>query len=211
MSLPTGTSTPTGQIITGDSIYIEGGPDIYFQDADAPLANDPDSNGAYWGLSGTSANPIYQIECYDDLSQTDDVTMNPITCQNLGEIGDSQRRNHIELAITIKSLLPFDILSRIFRGGAVTQDLTDGTEFFGIGEIRAQFYHVFMPRVYDLDTGDYIALTIHKAKISSAGPLSTPYADVWSVPATFRGYADTTKPRDQRFATWFRLDPSMIP
>ncbi len=211
MTLSTGTATPTGQIITGEGIYIEGGPEVYFQNYAAPERFNPDANGFYWGLSGTSTNPIYQFECYDDFQFMDDVTNNPITCQNLGEVANLQRRNHVGVTFTLKSLLPFDILSRVLRGGSVTVDATDDTEAFGLGEINNPFFHVFFSRVYDVDTGDFISVTIHKARFVEASPLSTPYADAWNIPVTMHGFADTTKPRDQRFATVLRLDPDQIP
>lgn len=210
MTLATGTSTPTGQIITGDGIYIEGGSDVYFQDAAATLANNPDSDGFYYGLSGTSTYPIYQFECYDDFQLTDDVTMNPITCQNLGEVGSSQRRNHLGISLTLKSLLPFTILAPMLRGGPVTHNVTEETEKFGVGEIVLKNYHVFFSRAYDLSTGDYISVTLPRVQVTEASPLSTPYADVWSIPITLTAYADTSKPRAQRFATWVRLDPSVL-
>lgn len=211
MSLSTGTVTPTGQIITGEGIYIEGGPAIYFQDAAAALRFNPDGDGHYWNLSGTVAAPIYQIECYDDFQIMDDVTNTPITCQNLGEVSNLQRRNHVGITFTLKSLLPFDILSKVLRGGAVTVNATDDTEGFGLGQINSQNWHIFAPRVYDQLTGDFISITIHKARFISASPISTPYADAWNVPVEMHGFADTSKPSDQLFATWKRLDPDQIP
>lgn len=211
MTLSTGTATPTGQIITGEGIYIEGGPEVYFQSYDAGEANTPDSNGLYWGLSGTVTYPVYQIECYDNLQMIDDVAEKMITCQNLGEVDALQRRNHLQLTFTLKSLLPFDVLSRVLRGGAVTVDAGDGTEGFGLGEIRSLFYHIFFSRIYDQDTGDFLSVTFHKAKFTEASPLSTPYADAWSIPVKMTAFADNTKPRDQRFGTVLRLDPSQIP
>lgn len=211
MSLSTGTATPSGTIITGEGIYIEGGPAIYFQDYTCAERFSPDGDGHYWGLSGTVACPVYQFACYDDFQIMDDVTNNPITCQNLGEVSNLQRRNHVGISFTLKDLLDFSILSRVLRGGAVTVNATDDTEGFGVGEIVSKDYHVFASRVYDQSTGDYISLTIHKARIISASPISTPYADAWNVPVEMHGFADTTKPADQRFATWKRLDPDQIP
>ena len=211
MPLSTGTSEPTGLTIANEQIYIEGAPDVWFQDAAAPLANDPDSNDLYWGLSGTPTYPIYEFGCIDDFSLVDSVTSNPVTCSNLGEVDEMQRRDHVDLTFTLKSLLPFDILSRILRGGAVVTDGTDGTEGFGMGEIRAQLYQFFFSRVYDVDAGDYISATFHRCKFIEASPLETPYAEPWNIAVTVRAFADSTKPRAQRFGTFLRLDPSEIP
>jgi len=40
--LSTGTAEPTGLTIDQEPIYIEGSPDVWFQDAAAPLAKNPD-------------------------------------------------------------------------------------------------------------------------------------------------------------------------
>jgi len=209
--LLTGTSEPTGLTISSEQIYIEGAPDVWFQDAAAPLANNPDAAGFYWGLSGTVSNPIYEFGCIDDFSMVDAVTSNPVTCSNLGEVDEMSRRDHVDLTFTLKSLLPFDILSRVLRGGAVTVDATEETEKFGLGEIRSQIYHFFFSRVYDVDTGDYISATFPRCRFIEASPLETPYAEPWNIAVTVRAFADSTKPRAQRFGTFLRLDPSEIP
>jgi hypothetical protein len=210
MTLSSGTATPTGQIIQGDGIYLEGGPEVWFQSYDAAERFTPDADGHYWGLSGTSTYPIYAIECYDDLQIMDDVTQNMVTCQNLGEVDEMQRRNHVALSFTLKSLLPFPNLMRILRGSTYVLNATDEAEGFGMGEINPSYYHVFFSRIYDIDIGDFVSLTIHKAKFSEASPISTPYAEPWNVPVQLKGFADITKPRGQRFATWKRYDPSKL-
>ena len=209
--LSTGTAEPTGLTIDQEPIYIEGSPDVWFQDAAAPLAKNPDAGGFYWGLSGTATYPTYEFGCIDDFSMVDDVTANPVTCSNLGEVDEMQRRNHIDLTFTLKSLLPFDILSRVLRGGAVTVDATEETEKFGLGEIRSQLYHFFFSRVYDVDAGDYLSATFPRCRFVEASPLETPYAEPWNIAVTVRAFADSTKPRAQRFGTFLRLDPDQIP
>jgi len=210
MPLGSGTITPTGQINVGEDIYLEGGPTVWFQSADAPLANDPDSNDVYYGLSGTGTHPIYEIGCYDDFQFVDEVTTNAVQCQALGTVDELQRREHLMATFTLKSLLPFSILSRVMRGGAVITAALDGTEAFGLGEINSQKYHLYFARQYDPDTGDYVSITCHRAVFTNASPLSTPYADAWNIPVEMKVLADRSKPRDQRFATVLRLDPSVI-
>lgn len=210
MSLPTGTVNPTGTRIVNEDIYIDSGPTIYFQDADAALANNPDSDGFYWNLSGTAANPVFEVGCYDDFQFVDNVTSNPITCQALGQIDELQKRDSVGITFTLKSILPFDMLSRVLRGGSVTQNVGEGTEKFGMGSITSRFWQIFCTKVYDADVGDYVSVTVHRAKFTNGSPLSTPYADAWNIPIEMMGFADRDKPSDQTFATWVRLDPSVI-
>ena len=48
MALVTG--TPLGTINSQEDIYLEGSPNIYFQDAEAPPLFNPDADLFYWGL-----------------------------------------------------------------------------------------------------------------------------------------------------------------
>lgn len=210
MPLSTGTAEPTGTTIVGEDIYIEGGPSVWFQDADAPLAENPDGDGFYWGLSGTDTYPIYEVACYEDFSLIDTVTGNPVQCDSLGVVDEIQRRESLELQFTLKSLLPFSVLAQMLRGGVVTENVVEGTEKFGLGEIPDREYHVFFSRVYDPTTGDYVSFTGHRAKFTEGSPLETPFANAWNIPITMKVFADRGKPTDQRFGTFLRLDPSVI-
>lgn len=52
------TGTPIGNLESAEDIYLEGAPTIYFQDATASPLSNPDSDGFYWGLSGTTTFPV---------------------------------------------------------------------------------------------------------------------------------------------------------
>lgn len=210
--LSTGTATPTGTIIVGEDIYLEGGPQVWFQpDPDGcPLANAPDGDGFHWGLSGTDACPVYEIACYEDISLIDTVTRNPVTCDSLGTVDEIMRRDSLELQFTLKSLLPFSVLAQILRGGPVTVNATEETEKFGIGEIPDELFQIFFSRVYDTEAGDYLSFTGFRARFVEATPLEMPYANQWNIAVTMKLFADRTKPPAQRFGTFVRLDPSVL-
>jgi hypothetical protein len=72
MALVTG--TPLGTITTQEDLYIEGAPNIYFQDYLASPFNNPDGDGFYWGLSGTATYPVLEVGCPVDVSLTEDLT-----------------------------------------------------------------------------------------------------------------------------------------
>ena len=210
MPLATGTSEPTGTTIVGEDIYIEGGPNFWFQDADAPLAHAPDSDSIHWGLSGTYTYPIYEIACYEDFSLIDTITRNPVQCDSLGVVDEIMRRESLEIQFTLKSLLPLSQLTLIMNGGTVVENTGEGTEKFGLGEIPDRLWHTFFSRVYDPATGDYLSFTGHRARFVEASPLETPFGEPWNIAVTMKLFADRTKPDSQRFGSFVRLDPSVI-
>ena len=74
-----------------------------------------------------------------------------------------------------------------------------------------QYYKVYLPKVYDDDTGDYLSITIHRAKFVDAWTLNMPSGDKWTVTGvTLWGFADDSKPAAQTFATVIRADPSAL-
>jgi len=206
MALVTG--TPAGTITQQDEIYIEGAPYVYYQDYDGPLIVDGDS--FYWGLSGTVTYPVFQLACYEDVSLGSDVTVNAIRCDNIGDKDVIQKLNHLEFTLTLSSLLPLTALRHILRGSAVT--LSGQVEKMGIAAINNnQYYKVYLPKVYDDDTGDYLSITIHRAKFVDAWTLNMPSGDKWTVTGvTLWGFADDSKPAAQTFATVIRADPSAL-
>ncbi len=211
-TLGTGLSDPIGPEVNAEDIYIEGGPNIWFQDAEADPANNPDGDFFYWGLSGTDVYPVYEIGCYDDLSITDSRTSNPVTCAALGNVRQMQRRDALEISLTLKSLFPLSILRHLIGGGAVTLNAAEETEKMGIGTLpQNRLYQVWMSRVYDEDTGDWLALHFHKVQWTEANPLTMAYAKEWTFGLRGMALADTDMPADQRFATIIRYDPSAIP
>jgi len=206
--IPTTAATPTGTLTASEDLYIEGAPYFYFG---GTHAQSPDVDGFYWGLTGTAANPVYAVGCYEDFRFGDDVTVNAIRCDTIGDAGLVQKRNFMYVSFTLKSMLPFDILSRILRGGSVTQEVSEGTEKFGFGEIdNTIFYLCYFSRVYDDAADDFVAVTGHRCQFVDAWEIATPWAEAWRVGITMRLFADDDMPAAQRFATIIRLDPSQI-
>jgi hypothetical protein len=208
MALVTG--TPLGTIISQDEIYIEGAPWIYYQDADASLLNNPDADGFYWGLSGTETHPVYDLACYEDVQLGTDLSVNAVRCDKVGDKATIQKLNHLELTFTLSSLFPLSTISPIIRGSAVT--VSGDVEKMGIGPINNnQYWHLYLPKVYDEDAGDYVSITIHRAQFTDPWTLAMAAAQQWTLGGINAwGLADDTKPSAQQFATIIRADPSAI-
>jgi len=210
-TLGTGTDIPVGPGISGEDLYIEGGPTIWFQSSLATEENHPDSDGYYWGLSGTVAYPVYAMGCYDDLTINDTRTTNAVTCAALGDVATMQRRDAYELSFTLKSLFPLERLRYLIGGGAVVHNVAEETSKMGLGPLPInQFFHLFLSRVYDEDTDDYLAVTFHKVQFMDASPLALPYGKEWSYQIKATALADGAMPKAQRFATMLRYDPSVL-
>ncbi len=208
MTLVTG--TPLGNIDAQDDLYLETAPTIYFQDNAATELNNPDADGFYWGLSGTSVLPVYQMGCYEDVRLAGNIEMSAIRCDTVGDKATIQKLNHIDLTFTLKTLMPLATLKHILRAGAVTT--TPGaTEKMGIGQPNnQQYYHVYFPTVYDETAGDYVAITGHKCQFVDSWQIAFAYGKPATLAVTLRMYADDTKPSAQQFATVIRADPSAI-
>lgn len=204
------TGTPVGNLLTQEEIYLEGSPYLYFQDYTANPFKNPDGNGYYWDLSGTSTYPVYSIGCVQDVSLTEDVTMNDIRCDTIGVKGTIQKRNYVEFNITILTLLPLSQLRHMLKLSSPTV-VTDA-EFAGIGAINNnQFYMVYAPTVYDQDTGDLLIFHLHKAQFVDSFTIDMAYGEPWKVTGLkLRAYADETKPAAQRFGVIVRQDPSAL-
>lgn len=210
MSLATG--TPQGNIVQQNAgLFVEGAPYIYYQDYNAnPLFN-PDGDDYYYGMSGTTQYPVYELLCYQDVSLSDDVTVNMIRCDREGDIGSIQKRNYMEISFTLSTLFPLSTLAPVLRGSQVTENAP--FEKFGFGPIdNTQFYMVYLPKVYDPDTGDNVLMHFHKCQFVNAFDLSFPSGDRWQVGGvTLRAYSDeTNRPSNQQFGTVIRTDPSLI-
>jgi len=206
MALVTG--TPEGTLIAMDEVYVEGAPYVYYQDYDGPLILDTDTY--YWGLSGTAAYPVFQLACYEDVSLGSDISVNAIRCDNVGDKDVIQKLNHLEFTLTLSSLLPLSALQNIMRAGGYM--LSGKVEKMGIGAINNnEYYKVYLPKVYDEDTGDWVSITIHKAKFVDAWTINMPSGDKWTMTGiTIWGLADDSKPSAQTFATVIRADPSAL-
>jgi len=205
------TGTPLGTITSQSELYIEGAPYIYFQDYSATELSNPDAQGFYWGLSGTSVYPVYNIGCVQDVSLGEDVTMNMVRCDTVGDKDAIQKRNHLEVTLSITTLLPLSVLSHILKASIPVS--TGGVlEEMGIGNIpNSRKYHIYMPKVYDEDTGDYLAITLHKAKFVDAFSIAMRQGEPWQVTGIkLFAFADDTKPSTQQFATIIRSDASGV-
>lgn len=205
------TGTPLGNIDNQDNIYIEGAPDVWFQDATANELNNPDVNTYYWGLSGTTTYPAYGIGCLQDVALTDNLTVNAIRCDNLGDKGVIQKRNHMEFNLTINTVLPLTVLNHIMRYS--TPYTAAGIEKMGVGKVNNnRYYHVYLAKVYDEDVGDYVCITLHRAQFVNASTINMRAGEPWNVTGiSLWAFADDTKPTGQSFATIIRADPSALP
>jgi len=201
------TGTPGGTVNTMNDLFIQGAPSVYFQDnRSTPLFN-PDADGFYYGMSGTTPYPVYELGCYSDVSLGDNVEISNVRCDAVGDKDTVLRRNYLTLKFTLKSLMPLATLTKILNGGAVTAG--SGLEKMGLGVIDNSIkWRVYLPKVYDENTGDYVSITGHKCKFVGAWELNFPYSDQWNVSGLeLRILADTTKPSAQQFATVIRADP----
>jgi hypothetical protein len=209
MGLTTG--TPLGSVISQEDMYIEGAPYLYVQDYAATPLNNPDVSGYYWGLSGTAAAPVYSIGCVVDVSLTEGVTMNDVRCDAVGSKDTIQRRDYVEFNLTVQSLFPLSVLAKLMNLSTAT--VSTGLEKVGIGSINNQKkYHVYAPKVYDADTGDYLLFHLHKAKFVDAWTIDFRQGEAWQMTGVkLRAYADDTKPDTQLFGVIVRSDLSAIP
>lgn len=209
--MPLVTGTPLGTIESQEELYLDGAPYVYFQEReDGYYEHNPDDDGFYWGLSGTVTKPVYQVGCYEDVSWTEDVTTNTVKCDAVGDKSAVTKRNHFDLKLTLSSLFPLSVLRHMIHGGVVTETAGE-TEKMGMGDRNnTRYYRVYLPRVYDEDVGDYLAITGHKCQFVEGIDLSMPGSDRWGTPIVLRFYADEDVPSAQKFATIIRLDPSAL-
>lgn len=208
MALVTG--NPYGNIQVQEDIYLESAPTIWFQDYTAPEFFAPDADGFYWQLTGTSTYPVYEMGCAANVSMTENLTVNDVLCDNVGVKDTVQQRNYLELQFTTRSFFPFDNLTHVLKGGAVTE--TAPTQKFGMSTVNNnKYWHVYTAKVYDELAGDYFAIHLHKAKLVNAFTINMPFGAPWEVTGVvFRAFADTSKPANQRFGVFVRADASVI-
>ena len=208
MSLVTG--TPLGGSTSQEEIYLDGAPNIYLQDYLADPLNNPDGDGYYWGMSGTTAYPYIGLACVTDVTFMQGVTANDIRCDADGVKGTIQTRDYVDFAFTTKNLFPLSIYTKL--AGFSTATVGTGTEKVGIGGFNNnQYYMVYAPKVYNEDTGDYLLIHLHKAQPVEPAELAMLYGDSWSQSFVLRSYADSTKPSTQRFGVIIRSDASALP
>ena len=201
-------AAPTGTIVTAEDIFIEGGPSVWFG-GDAQFS--PDTDGFYHGVVGTVANPVYRLGCYENFRFADNVQVSEIRCDTEGLVKTSQTRDYLTATFDLKSLLPLSMLRHPLRAGPVTLNAAENAEKMGIGEIdNSVFYRFFFSRVYDANTGDFVAVTGHRCQFTGNFQLQTPFAGAWMITGLeVRFYADEDLPDDQRFATVTRVDDAL--
>jgi len=207
MALTTG--TPLGNTSSQEELYLDGAPYIYYQDYNADPLNNPDGDGYYWGMSGTTSYPAKALACVTDVSFMQGVESNDIRCDTVGVKGTIQRRNYVDIQFTLQTFMPLSIFSEI--AGFSAADVSAPTEKVGIGNYNNnQFWMVYAPNVYDADSGDLLIIHLHKAQFVEPGDLAFNYGSPWTQTFTLRAYADDTKPDTQRFGVFVRSDASAI-
>ena len=208
MSLVTG--TPYSAVSAQEEIYLDGAPNIYFQDNAADPLFNPDANGYYWGMSGTAAYAVKELACVTEVAFGQGVTANDIRCDTIGLKGTIQRRDYVELTFTLQSMLPLSTYSQL--AGFSTAVVGSGRESVGIGEFdNTQYWMVYAPKVYNADVGDYLLIHLHRCQFVEPGELQMRYGEPWMQSFSLRGYADTTKLSTMSFGTIIRSDLSAIP
>lgn len=210
MALVTG--TPLGSITTQESLFVDSAPTIYIQNSLATPLYNPDGDGFYWQLSGTSTYPVYEIGCPYDVSFSENIVINDVLCDTTGLQATIQQRQYLEFTFSIRSIFPLSVLTVLMKGGTIDVDASAGTEKFGFGAIdNSQFWHVYTPRVYDTTVGDYVWSHFHKAQFVDAWTLGMAFGTPWQLTGIkLRASADLTKPAAQQFGMFGRSDSSVI-
>ena len=208
MALVTG--SPIGSTVAQEEVYIDGAPNIYYQDYTADPLNNPDGDGYYWGLSGTSTYPVKALACVTEVSMAQNITLNDIRCDAVGVKGTIQQRDSVDLTFTLQTLFPLSIFAELNNFSPA--DVGTGTEKVGMGTINNQkYWHVYCPKVYDRDTGDYLLVHLHKCQLVEVGELQMQYGQPWAQSMTFRAFADDTYADTMLFGTIIRADASALP
>lgn len=201
------TGTPLGNVISQEDLYLEGAPYIYFQDYRANPLNNPDVQGYYWGLSGTTQYPAYLLGCIQDVKLGEGITMNDVRCDTVGVKDTIQKRDYVEFQLTILSQLPLATLRHLLNLSTPTTGT--GYEKVGIPQINNSIrYHVYAPKVYDSSAPvSWLLFYLHKAKFVDAVDLNMVYGGSWTLTGLkLRAYADDTYPPEQLFGMIARFD-----
>lgn len=207
------TGSPQGLITTPQDIFLEGAPNIWLQDCRAGAPSIVVAGTQYYtGMSGTTLYPALELGCVEGVQLSDNVTMNDIRCDTTGVQDTMQRRNYLELTMTLKTVFPFAVLSAFLRGSAVDQDLTKHLEIFGLGKINNTLCHrIYMAGVYNEETNAWYNITMHKAKFVDAWQLAMRAGDGWQLSnVKIRGFAQSLYSTKQQFATVMRVDSENI-
>ena len=204
------TGTPLGSLIQQEDIYLDGASTIFIQDYNATPLHNPDSDGFYYNLSGTTAYPVYELGCISNVVVSESREINGIQCDTVGHKGDIQQRNYISLSFELLTQFPLSTVRAMLHLGAVTA--SGGFEKVGAGQINnTQYWHGYTVKVYDESTGDYLIRQYHKCQFVGEPSEAQNYGESWRITGLeLRAYADTTKPAAQVFYTAVRRDPSAL-
>ncbi len=210
------TGTPEGNLIASQDLFLDVPPTFYFQENKdgsgnaVGLLNNPDGDNFFHGLSGTTANPVFEGGCYENFVFTDVRDINMIRCDTDGDKGAIQRRNQLTVTFTLKEFFKLTKLRHMLNLGAVTTT-AGATEKVGIGQIdNTKDYYIYFPSIYDPNTGDFLTVTLFNAQFTLAWAMSFTYAQPATVTIQVTGFADPAKPSDQLFGSIIRADPSAI-
>jgi hypothetical protein len=210
------TGSPVGNIVNSQTQLVDSPPVFYFQEkinADGTTVghlNNPDADGFYYNLSGTTARPVYEGGCYENFQLSDIRDVNMVRCDAEGDRSAIQRRNSLQVTFTLKEFFKLDKLRHMLNFGDVTTTASH-SEKAGVGQIdNTKFYYLWFPSVYDENTGDYFSWHIHRAQFTNAWAMSYTYANPATVTIQVTGFSEPSLPAAQRFATVFRLDPSAL-
>ena len=208
--MPLVTGTPLGNIISQEEKYLEGSPYLYIQDYRAGPLNAPDVNGYYWGLSGTTTYPIYSLGCIQDTKMTDNVTINMIRCDTVGNKAVIQRRNQIDIDFQLNSVLPLSVtrvLMKMFDSTVVS-----GREYVGMSKINNNIYYMlYAPKVYDEVAGYWIMAHFHRVQITGNFVWDFNIAGHKLTGIKVTALIDETKPSNQFYGTLARFDKNALP
>lgn len=208
MTLVTG--TPLGNVLTQEALYIEGAPQIYIQDYRATPLFNPGVDGYYWNMSGTTLYPSMAIGCVQNVSLTEDITMNDVRCDMVGVVDTIQKRNFVDFNLEIISLFPLSILRHLLNLSPAT--VASHVETVGIPQIdQTQHYMVYAPKIYDETNAYWLMFHLHKAKFVDAWTIDMTYGEPWKATGLkIRAYADQTKPAAQLFGVIRRMDSNAL-
>lgn len=208
------TGSPVGNLINSQAQMVDAPPVFFFQEKFDSSGNavghlnNPDADGFYYNMSGTTANPVYEGGCYENFQLVDGRDVNMVRCDAEGDRQAIQRRNFLRVTFTLKEMFKLTKLRHMLNFGPVTTTASH-SEKAGVGQIdNTKYYYLWFPSVYDENTGDYFAWHIHRAQFTGAWTLSYAYANPATVSIEVTGFAEPLMPTNQRFATVFRLDPS---
>jgi hypothetical protein len=208
--MPLVTGSSIGNILSQEEKYLEGAPYLYIQDYRAAPLHAPDANGYYYGMSGSTNYPIYSLGCIQNVKLTEDVTLNMIRCDTVGDKAAIQRRNYLDMEFELNSQLPLSVTAKIMN--MFNSTTVSGAEFVGVSKINNNIYYMlYAPKVYDEVAGYWILMHFHRCQI--VGNFTWDLnINGWKLTGLkVRALIDETKPSTQMFGVLARFDNNALP